>query len=211
MASTEAISAGAVARRQGARYVAPLTRPGVGLWPGRTDTQTIVSSLMLSLAMTAVLQFGQGLDTVMFGGLFPVWGRVLAFVFIALATLMYGLVGGLITAWINPAITVATGTSPIAPFFFLTNGLIVIGIIIAARFFKDNAISWRVALGSAVMMQIFMIIAYPPLHLLYFHLPVEKLISMYTFQTVTVIPLSTVLLRGVLEVVKGAGFVREEA
>src|SRR5919205_2442571 len=120
----EAVPVGQASHAGRVVYRAPLTRPPVGLVPGRTDTQAIVSSLMLSLAMTAVLQFGQGLDTLMFGGLFPVWGRVLAFVFIALATLMYGLVGGLIVAWVNPAITVATGTSPIAPFFFLTNGLI---------------------------------------------------------------------------------------
>lgn len=189
---------------------APLTRPTAGLWPGRTDTRAIVSSLMLALAMTAVLQFGQALDTLMFGGLFPVWGRVIAYVFIGLATLMFGLVGGLITAWVNPAISVATGTSPIAPFFFLTNGLIALAVAIAAKLAGKSVIGWRVPLLGTVFMQIFLILAYPPLHVLYFHLPVQEMVSMYAFQTVVGIPLGTVLLRLVLMVVERAGFTQQE-
>jgi hypothetical protein len=176
--------------------------------PGRTDTKGIVSGLMLSLAMIGLLQFGERLDTALIGGLFPVSGRVIAFTMIGLGAFMYGLVPGLIVAEINPLIATATGTSPIAPFFFVTNGLICLAAVIAGKRFR-NVITWKAVLSYTVLASIFMILVYIPLHLFYFQLPVERMLSLYAVQTAFSIPLPAIFLYAMLRVVRDAGFVEE--
>jgi hypothetical protein len=190
------------------RYTIPLAGMSLPAVPGRTDTKGIVSGLMLSLAMIGLLQFGERLDTALIGGLFPVSGRVIAFTMIGLGAFMYGLVPGLIVAEINPLIATATGTSPIAPFFFVTNGLICVAAVIAGTRF-ENVITWKAVLSYTVLASIFMILAYIPLHVLYFKLPVDRMLSLYGVQTAFSIPLPAIFLFAMLRVVRDAGFIEE--
>ncbi len=190
------------------KFTVPLTKMSVKAWPGRTDTQGLVGALMVSLAMIGLLQFAERLDTLLFGGLFPVSGRVIAHFMIGLGTALYGGVGGFIVSEINPLIATATGTSPIAPFWLITNGSQVIAMLLANRITKD-VISWKNCILYATLCTIFMIVLYIPLHIFYFHMPWSKLIPMYSFQAAVALPSSAVILRGLLEVVKNAGFVRE--
>lgn len=190
------------------RFTIPLAKMSLPAIPGRTDTKGIVSGLMLSLAMIGLLQFGERLDTALIGGLFPVSGRVIAFTMIGLGAFMYGLVPGLIVAEINPLIATATGTSPIAPFFFITNGLICVAAVIAGKRFQ-NVITWKAVLAYTVLASVFMILVYIPLHLFYFRLPVERMLSLYGVQTAFSIPLPAIFLYAMLRVVRDAGFVEE--
>ena len=186
---------------------APLTRMSEKIWPGRTDTRAIVSSLMLSLAMIVILRIAEPIDTIVTGGLFPVSGRVVAFTMVGLGTWMFGGVGGLIVAEINPPIAVATGSSPIAPFFFITNALIMVAAaIVGAR--VPNIMSWKAIFAFTALASIFLVLIYIPLHLFYFRLPVERMLSLYAVQTAASIPLPALLLRALLQVVQSAGFVR---
>jgi hypothetical protein len=190
------------------KYVIPLSRMSVKAWPGRTDTQGLVSSLMLSLAMIGMLQFGERLDTFFFGGLFPVSGRVIAFVMVGLGTALFGAVGGFIVAEINPLIATATGTSPIAPFWLITNGIQVIAMLISGAITK-NVISWRNTILYAILASLFVVLIYIPLHVFYFKLPWSKLIAMYSFQTAVSIPATAILVRGLLAAVEKSGFISE--
>jgi hypothetical protein len=190
------------------KCIIPLSKMSVKAWPGRTDTLGLVSSLMLSLAMIGMLQFGERLDTLFFGGLFPVSGRVIAFIMVGLGTALFGAVGGFIVAEINPLIATATGTSPIAPFWLITNGIQVIAMLISGAITKD-VISWRNTILYAILASLFVVLLYIPLHVLYFKLPWSKLIPMYSFQTAVSIPITAILLRGLLAGVEKTGLISE--
>jgi hypothetical protein len=198
----------AAAAKERLRYKIPLAKMSLNAWPGRTDTKGIVSSLMLSLVMIGILQFGERLDTLLTGGLFPVSGRVISITMIGLGTMMYGVVGGLIVAEINPLIATATGTSPIAPFFFLTNSCQVLSAWITGKMF-DNVITWKATITNGVLATVFLVALYIPMHIFYFHLPVEKMMSLYAVQSLFSLTVPAVLLRILLRVVRDAGFVEE--
>lgn len=200
------MSDAALARKE--VYSIPLSKMSLKAWPGRTDTKGIVGALMISLAMIGILQFGERLDTFFFGGLFPVSGRVIAMTMIGLGTMMYGVTGGLIVALINPLIATATGTSPIAPFWLLTNGIQVLAAYLAGRMF-GNVMGWKVPIAHAVLSTVFLVVLYIPLHLLYFQMPVDKMVAMYGFQSLWSLTLPVIFLRALLKVVKDAGFVEE--
>ena len=186
---------------------APLTKMSEKLVPGRTDTRSIVSALMLSLVMIVILRIAEPIDTIVTGGLFPVSGRVISFTMIGLGTWMYGAVGGLIVAEINPFVGVATGSSPIAPFFLLTNALQVLAAVVVAPRFR-NIMTWQAILAYTVLSSVLLVLVYIPLHLFYFQLPVERMLSLYAIQTAASVPLPAILLKALLGVVKSAGFVR---
>ncbi len=198
----------AAAAREKQRFTIPLAKMSLNAWPGRTDTKGIVSSLMVSLVMIGILQFGERLDTLLTGGLFPVSGRVISITMIGLGTMMYGVVGGLIVSEINPLIATATGTSPIAPFFFLTNASQVLSAYITGKIF-DNVITWKATITNGVLATCFLVALYIPMHVLYFHMPVEKMVSLYAMQSLFSLTVPAVLLRILLKVVRDAGFVEE--
>jgi hypothetical protein len=187
----------------------PLSKMSLNALPGRTDTIGIVSAVMLALAMTGLLQFGERLDTLITGGLFPVAGRVIAFVLVGLGTAMFGAVPGLIVAWVNPFIATATGTSPIAPFFFLTNGLMVVAALLAGRLVRRNIVSFKYALVHTALAAVFLTLAYIPLHVLYFQLPVSQILVIYAVQALAELIATPILLFSLLRVIKSAGFVEE--
>ena len=186
----------------------PLSKMSLNALPGRTDTLGIVSAVMLALAMTGLLQFGERLDTLITGGLFPVAGRVIAFVLVGLGTAMFGAVPGLIVAWVNPFIATATGTSPIAPFFFLTNGLMVAAALLAGRLVR-RIVSFKYALVHTALAAVFLTLAYIPLHVLYFQLPVSQILVIYAVQALAELIATPILLFSLLRVIKSAGFVEE--
>ena len=64
-------------------------------------------------------------------------------------------------------------------------------------------------LAYTVLASIFMIVVYIPLHLFYFKLPVERMLSLYGVQTAFSIPLPAIFLYAMLRVVRDAGFVEE--
>lgn len=186
----------------------PLGKMSESPWRGRTDTKGIVSAVMVSLAMIGLLQFGERLDTLFTGGLFPVSGRVITFTLIGFGTAMYGGIPGLIVANINPFIATATGTSPIAPFFFITNTLQVLSAILAGRLVK-NPISFTYAFVHSLLATVFLTLAYIPMHLFYFKLQWAKMLPLYGAQAAATLIAPPILLYGLLKVMKNAGFIEE--
>ena len=201
------MSNAAVAKKM-QKFTIPLAKMSLNAWPGRTDTKGIVSSLIISLVMIGILQFGERLDTIFTGGLFPVSGRAISITLIGFGTMMYGVVGGLIVSEINPIIATATGTSPIAPFFFLTNACQVLSAYITGKIFND-VITWKATITNGVLATVFLVLLYIPMHVIYFHMPVEKMFSLYAIQSLFSLTLPAVFLRILLKVVRDAGFVEE--
>jgi len=189
-------------------YHVPLAKMSVKPIPGRVDTKGIVSGVLISLAMIGIMQFGERLDTILFGGLFPVSGRVISITLIGFGAMMYGLVPGLIVAEINPFIATATGTSPIAPFFFITNGLQAIAALLANKIIK-NVVSLKYCFTYSILATLLITFAYIPLHIFYFKLPWAKLIPMYCFQGAVTIFIPPFLIYGLLRTIKNAGFFEE--
>jgi len=189
-------------------FTIPLAKMSIKPVPGRVDSKGVVSSIFLSLAMIGLLQFGERLDTFFFGGLFPVSGRIISIAMIGLGTMLYGLVGGIIVADINPLIATATGTSPIAPFWLLTNAAqAVCAWLVGTRF--RNVISWPCVLAYTVAASLVLVAMYIPLHVFYFKMPWQKMLNLYAFQTLLSIPVPAIFLRGLLSVIRNAGFVEE--
>ncbi|WP_371373826.1 hypothetical protein [Sporomusa aerivorans] len=189
-------------------YNVPLAKMSIKPIPGRVDTKGIVSGVLISLAMIGLMQFGERLDTILFGGLFPVSGRVISITLIGLGAMMYGLVPGLIVAEINPLISTATGSSPIAPFFFITNGLQAISAILANKIVK-NVVSLKYCFAHSILSTVLITAAYIPLHIFYFKLPWVKLLPMYAFQGAITLIIPPFLIYGLLKTVRSAGFFEE--
>ncbi len=187
----------------------PLSKMSLKALPGRTDTRGIVSGVMLALAFIGLAQFGERIDTLVTGGLFPVSGRIIGFVLVGLGTAMFGAVPGLIVAWLNPFIATATGTSPIAPFFFLTNALMVVAALVAGRIVRGHIVSWRYSIVYSFVASVLLTVAYVPLHILYFQLPVSEMLVLYAVQGLATMVATPLLLFPLLRVVKSAGFVEE--
>lgn len=187
----------------------PLSKMSLKAIPGRTDTRGIVSAVMLALAFIGLAQFGERIDTLVTGGLFPISGRIIGFVLVGLGTAMFGAVPGLIVAWLNPFIATAMGTSPIAPFFFLTNGLMVVAALLAGKVVRRNVVSFRYTLVYSVLASILLTAAYVPLHVLYFQLPVSEMLVLYAVQALAALIATPILLFSLLRAIKAAGFVEE--
>lgn len=101
------------------------------LW--RWDLKAIVGSVILGVVMTVLAAFAERIDTALTGGAFVVLGAINFYTIAALSTLLFRLPGGLITGQVNALIAVATGTSPMAPWFIPTNAVFPIVYILAAR------------------------------------------------------------------------------
>lgn len=105
------------------------------LWP--TSTQVIMASLFLALGFIVSMQVAERLDTVMFGGIAPIWGTILFTPWLIAGGIFFGLSGALIVANINPVVANLTATSPLAPLFFVANTLYGATIALFAWYFKE--------------------------------------------------------------------------
>lgn len=141
--------------------------------------------------------------------MFPVSGRIIGFVLVGLGTAMFGAVPGLMVAWLNPFIATATGTSPIAPFFFLTNALMVVAALAAGWIVRGRVVSWRYSIVFSFVASVLLTVAYVPLHVFYFRLPVSEMLVLYIVQAIAAMVATPLLLLPLLKVVKSAGFVEE--
>lgn len=90
--------------------------------PFPRDTKTIITSVFLGLITVVVLQIAERIDLAITGGTVAIVSAVVSALIWISAASFYGFTGALITAWINPIISNLTASSPMAPFFFLTNG-----------------------------------------------------------------------------------------
>jgi len=91
------------------------------LW--RWDLKAIVGAVLVGVLMTVFGAVVERIDTALTGGSFVVLGAVNFYTLAALSTLLYRLPGGIITGQTNALIAVATGSSPMAPWFIPTNAV----------------------------------------------------------------------------------------
>jgi len=96
---------------------------------GNTTTVGLVSAVIMAVLMVVCLQIGERIDTMLTGGVFIPFGIMIEKIFDVLAVVVYGFVAALIVANLNPIISVATASGPMAPLWFFTNT----GTVLAAR------------------------------------------------------------------------------
>lgn len=115
------------------RFIAKEDLPEPRLW--RRDTRAIVGSILLAVAFSANMQIAERIDTATVGGIIPWTGTMFARIWFTAGGIFYGLTGGLIVASFNPLIAVLTSTSPLAPFFFVTNWSFSVPFTLVAHYF----------------------------------------------------------------------------
>ena len=96
---------------------------------GNTTATAIIMSLFLAILMVVAEQFAEPLDTRLFGGSVVPFGIAVHMVFNVTAVVTYGLLGSLIVANLNPLISIATATGPMAPLWFVTNSAASFGAL----------------------------------------------------------------------------------
>lgn len=106
------------------------------LWP--SSTTVIMASLFLALGFTVNMQITERIDTIMWGGISPLWGLFFFALWNAAAAMFFGLPGALIVANVNPIVANLTATNPLAPVFFATNSLYAIPMALWTWYFKDE-------------------------------------------------------------------------
>jgi hypothetical protein len=102
-----------------------------------TSTQVIMASLFLALGFTVNMQITERIDTVMWGGVSPLWGLFFFALWNLGAAIFFGIPGALIVANINPIVANLTATNPLAPTFFATNTLYAVPMALWAWYFKE--------------------------------------------------------------------------
>lgn len=102
-----------------------------------TSTQVIMASLFLALGFTVNMQITERIDTVMWGGVSPLWGLFFFGLWNLAGAIFFGIPGALIVANINPIVANLTATNPLAPTFFATNTLYAVPMALWAWYFKE--------------------------------------------------------------------------
>jgi len=115
------------------------------LWP--SSTTVIMASLFLALGFTVNMQITERIDTVMWGGISPMWGLFFFSLWNLPAAIFFGIPGALIVANINPMVANLTATNPLAPTFFATNTLYALPMALWCWYFKQpgRGLSFRQA------------------------------------------------------------------
>ncbi len=141
---------------------------------GNTTATAIIMSLFLAILMVVAEQFAEPLDTRLFGGSVVPFGIAVHMVFNVTAVVTYGLLGSLIVANLNPLISIATATGPMAPLWFVTNSAASFGARIVHFYWIRKDIrkmtfleTFWVALGGMTLNSMIML----PVQLFYFNLP----------------------------------------
>lgn len=100
------------------------------LW--RWDTRALIGSVLLGVVLTVIGGFVERIDTALTGGAFVILGAINFYTIAALSTLLFRLPGGVLTGETNALIALATGSSPMAPWFIPTNAAfpIIYGLVI---------------------------------------------------------------------------------
>ena len=105
------------------------------LWP--SSTTVIMASLFLALGFTVNMQITERIDTVMWGGISPLWGLFFFSLWNLPGAIFFGIPGALIVANVNPIVANLTATNPLAPTFFATNTLYALPMALWCWYFKE--------------------------------------------------------------------------
>jgi hypothetical protein len=89
--------------------------------PLRINTRYIVAALLLGIASDLVGQIAERTDTALFAGSAVPFGYVNASIWMTVACIFFGPVGGIIEGVTQGTLSLLTATSPLAPYFILWN------------------------------------------------------------------------------------------
>lgn len=155
---------------------------------GDTRTSAIVAGVLLGVAMVAGEQVAERVDTIVFAGIFPIFGIIVHLIFNLTAVFTYGLAAALIVANINPIVSVATATGPLSPLWFFTNTATSIGARVVQYYMirkGPREMTYRDALAAAFGGMIPNSAIMFPVQLLYFQLPFISILAFKVAELVT--------------------------
>jgi hypothetical protein len=123
----------------------------------RTDTKTLVGSLLLAVAFSVNMQITERIDQIWTGGLGVPLGHTFAQLWWPTAVIFFSLTGALIVSNFNPLIAVMSATHPLAWSFFFLNmaEMVPLAFLFQAHFKRHSDISLGrfllyVAIGDAL-------------------------------------------------------------
>lgn len=119
----------------------------------QTDLKTLIASVLWGVVMTILLQIGERIDTALFGGTFVLFAMF--FQPCAVGWALFGLPGALITLLISPIFAVMLASTPLAPYFFLSNTLLAVFGAVAFAFVKrkgEGITIWQTMFTSGIGM-----------------------------------------------------------
>lgn len=141
---------------------------------GNTTATGIIMSILLAILMVVGEQLAEPLDTTLFGGTVVPIGIAVHMICNLTAVVTYGLAGSLIVANLNPMVSIATATGPMAPLWFVTNSAASFGARLVHFYWIRKDIrkmslfeTFLVALGGMSLNSLIML----PVQLFYFNLP----------------------------------------
>jgi hypothetical protein len=182
-------AAAKVARRGGLfEPIPPIPFPG--LW--RTDTRSIVGSVLLAVAFSANMQITERLDTATVGGIIPWTALPFGIMWFTTACFFFGMTGALITASFNPIIAVLTATGPLAPVHFTINWSFNIPMAIMASYVlrRGQAITFGTYLAMVLIAQLFLATGLIPVWLFLFKFNALQTTGLWLWAVVEAVPAS---------------------
>lgn len=150
------------------------SQPGTRIsFLGDVSTRAIVVGVLLGVLMPVLQQVTERVDTLLFGGAYTIFGIIVANTIGFIAVASFGFVSGLIAEEINPFVGVATGTSPVAVFFFFTNAAQVIGLRLMQVMLGKTAsqLTYKDAMYMSLFATFLNTLVFLPVQVFYLQLP----------------------------------------
>ncbi len=160
------------------------------LW--RTDTRSIVGSVLLAVAFSANMQITERLDTATVGGIIPWTALPFGIMWFTAACFFFGMTGALITASFNPIIAVLTATGPLAPVHFTINWSFNIPMAIMASYVlgKRRPTTYGTYLSMVLVSELFLATGLIPVWLFLFKFNGLQTAGLWLWAVIEAIPAS---------------------
>lgn len=164
--------------------------PFPSLW--RTDTRSIVGSVLLAVAFSANMQITERLDTATVGGIIPWTALPFGIMWFTTACFFFGMTGALITASFNPIIAVLTATGPLAPVHFTINWSFNIPMAIMASYVlrKRQPITFTTYVTMVLIAELFLATGLIPVWLFLFKFNALQTTGLWLWAVLEAIPAS---------------------
>lgn len=178
-----------VARRGGLfEPIPPIPFPG--LW--RTDTRSIVGSVLLAVAFSANMQITERLDTATVGGIIPWTALPFGIMWFTTACFFFGMTGGLIVASFNPIIAILTATGPLAPVHFTINWSFNIPMAVMAGYVlrKGQPVTFGTYVTMVLIAELFLATGLIPVWLFLFKFSALQTAGLWVWAVVEAVPAS---------------------
>jgi hypothetical protein len=184
------MDAAAHAARRGGFFEPIPPIPFPGLW--RTDTRSLVGSVLLAVAFSANMQITERLDTATVGGIIPWTALPFGIMWFTTACFFFGMTGALITASFNPIIAVLTATGPLAPVHFTINWSFNIPMAIMASYVlrRGQPTTFGTYLAMVLIAELFLASGLIPVWLFLFKFSAAQTAGLWLWAVAEAVPAS---------------------